>query len=239
MEEVESARDLACLGQTCQFMSDLIEDFCYREVTIHSPAGLVSLCESLLSSKKDRFGYTRSQRLRFLSISWHTTTFSLPRVRDDVDRIFLRAPNIAHLSIDIPMSDRRPVAWPLDSSMTDKISLRHARALVTLFATGPAIHQLCGPTPKLTILSVDMGSALNASILTSISYTFGNTLERLRLFRDFHSPYTYTQQSPARVCGALYAPKLKHLEIWDRATIVRAFLLSHTSDHARSFVTTG
>ena len=216
MEDVESARDLACLGQTCQFMSDLIEDFCYREVTIHSPAGLVSLCESLLSSKKDQFGYTRSQRLRSLSISWHTTTFSLSRVRDDVDRIFLLAPNIGHLSMDVPTPDRHPVALPFQVSTMDKISLRHAGALVTLCATGPSIYQFCDPTPKLTILSVDMDSALNASVLTSISCTFGNTLERLRLFRDFHSPYTYTRQSPARVCGALYAPKLKHLEIWDQ-----------------------
>ena len=124
--EITCARDLACLGQTCRFMSDFIEDLCYLAVTIYSPAGLASLCESLLNSRTARFGDTRSQRLRSLSIAWLTMTFSLPRVHDDVDRILLRAPNIAHLRIDIPMSDRHPIASPLQVSMTDKISLRHA-----------------------------------------------------------------------------------------------------------------
>ena len=114
--EIMCARDLACLSRTCRFMSDFVEDFSYREVVIYSPAGLASLCESLLSTQTDRFGNNRSQRLRSLSVAWLTTTFSLPRVRGDVGRIFLRAPNIAHLSVDIPTPDSDSIAGsPLDT----------------------------------------------------------------------------------------------------------------------------
>ena len=75
---------------------------------------------------------------------------------------------------------------------------------MTLFSSGPAIHQLGDPTPKLTILSIDMRSALDAAVLTPISRTFSDTLERLRILRNLHGPYMHTRQSPARVCGALY-----------------------------------
>ncbi|EJF58743.1 hypothetical protein DICSQDRAFT_128739 [Dichomitus squalens LYAD-421 SS1] len=215
--QIDSARDMASLSRTCRFMAEFLEDFRYHEVAVRSPAGLASLCRGLSSVKVDRLGRTRAERLRVLTISWMTTA-SLPRTRSDLNWVLSRVPNVRHLSVDIPVSDLEGNA-AISVPVTRQIPLDHLQSLSSLTTTATLVRRLRSPVPSLTCLAVDMVYPLDAAVLTEISRTFGQTLEKLRLVRAFHNRHSYSWQSPARVCDALLAPRLEHLELWDRATM--------------------
>ncbi|KAI0350941.1 hypothetical protein OH77DRAFT_1524467 [Trametes cingulata] len=210
------ARDLYNLARVAKAIQQAAERCLYSTITLATPHGLDSLCNTLALPERQH----HLKGIRQLCLAWKKVTRLTAQTFQHLSWLFQRLSNLRHLELH-DEDYERAVRTNQITALQDKLySLEFWNGSFELLPTLRSIHSsarflelLRTPRPALTHLSVRFRLVDEKKILGHVSQVFRTSVIALRLHRAFREPCM--RNSPIRVCARLDAPELMYLEIHD------------------------